>query len=112
MSTFFEMADQDWRVIVDDCDITEPTIAYPDQLGRGRMVGPLVKLYVGVTVTDEDGDEALELDGEELGRWTVGTWERSLGISTVNALPASSSDTPEKETVRRVMSSAWSAPSS
>jgi hypothetical protein len=65
MSTFFEMADQDWRVIVDDCDITEPTIAYPDQRGRGRMVGPLVKLYVGVTVTDEDGDEALELDGED-----------------------------------------------
>ena len=95
MSTFYELADQDWRVNVDLCDMNEPTIEYPDPDRPKRMVGPLVTLYVGVTVEDEDGDEALELDGDDgrnlaavaclpqlagLCRW-IDSEVRKLGVS-------------------------------
>lgn len=95
MSKFFDLADQDWRVNVDECDINEPTICYPDPDQRGRIVGPLATLHVGVTVEDEEGEEAIELDGDdgrnlaavaclpqlaELCRWIDAKY-KALGVS-------------------------------
>lgn len=64
MSTFNDLADEDWRIVIDD-EISEPTICYPDPSRRGAYVGPLARVYVGCTIENEDGDECLELDGDD-----------------------------------------------
>ncbi len=63
MKDFDSLADEDWRIIVDEYDINEPFIGYPDPDRRGCFVGPLVKVNVGATIQSEEGIEVLELDG-------------------------------------------------
>lgn len=62
MKDFDSLADEDWRIVVDEHDINEPTICYPDPDRRGCMVGPLVTVPVGCTVENDDGDEVLDLE--------------------------------------------------
>lgn len=62
---FDSLADENWCILIDDYDVNEPTICYPDTDRPGAFVGPLVKVHVGTTVENEDGDEVLELDGAE-----------------------------------------------
>lgn len=63
--TFDRLANEDWRIMVDEYDINEPMICYPDPDRRGAYVGPLVRVQVGATVENEDGDECLELNGAD-----------------------------------------------
>lgn len=61
MKEFDSLADERWRILVDEHDLNEPTICYPDPDRRGCFVGPLAMVYVGATVEDEDGEEVLDL---------------------------------------------------
>ena len=63
MKDFDSLANEDWQIMVDEYDINEPMICYPDPDRRGAFVGPLVKVHVGATVEGEDGDEVLDLEG-------------------------------------------------
>lgn len=60
---FDSLADEDWRIMIDEYDVNEPTICYPDPDRRGAFVGPLAKVHVGCTVENDDGDEVLDLSG-------------------------------------------------
>lgn len=62
---FQSLSEEDWRVLVDEYEINEPTICYPDPVRRGCVVGPLVTVHVGATVDDDCGDEALDLSGAD-----------------------------------------------
>ena len=63
MKKFDSLADEDWRILVDEYDINEPTICYRDPDRWGAFVGPLAKVMVGATYESDDGDECLVLDG-------------------------------------------------
>lgn len=65
MSTLDKLADEKWRIFVDECEPNEPYIGYPDPDNRGRVVGPLIKVMVGDIEENEDGDEVLIIDGDE-----------------------------------------------
>lgn len=65
MTDLFSLADEDWRAIIDECDLNEVEICYPDPAGRGRMVGPLVKVFVGSTTSDEEGEEVIDTEGAD-----------------------------------------------
>ena len=65
MRNFDSLADEDWRILVDEYEINEPTICYPDPDRRGAFVGPLAKVPVGATVENDCGEECLELDGAD-----------------------------------------------
>ena len=65
MRDFFSLADEDWRAVVDECDLNEVEICYPDPAGRGRMVGPLLKVHVGCTTSDEEGEEVIDMEGAD-----------------------------------------------
>ncbi len=65
MKNFDSLANEDWRIVVDEYDINEPTICYPDPDRGGSFVGPLAKVPVGATVENDDGEECLELDGAD-----------------------------------------------
>lgn len=65
MKDFCSLSDEDWRILVDEFDVNEPTICYPDPDRRGAYVGPLAKIPVGCTVENDDGDEVLDLEGAD-----------------------------------------------
>lgn len=65
MKDFQSLSDEDWRILVDEYELNEPTICYPDPNRRGAFVGPLAKVPVGCTVENEDGDEVLEIEGAD-----------------------------------------------
>lgn len=65
MNTFDSLANEDWRIVVDEYDLNEPTICYPDPDHRGCFVGPLAMVPVGVTTEDDDGNDVLELDAAD-----------------------------------------------
>lgn len=62
MKDFYSLADEDWRIQIDENELTEPTICYPDPDRRGCFVGPLATVHVGTTVENEDGEEVLDLE--------------------------------------------------
>lgn len=64
-TTFDKLANEDWQILVDEHDINQPTICYPDPDRRHAFVGPLALVPVGSTVENEDGEEVLELDGAD-----------------------------------------------
>jgi len=95
MKNFDSLADEDWRILVDEYEINEPTICYPDPDRPGAFVGPLAKVPVGATVENDDGEECLELDASDgrnlyavaclphfadLFRWIVSRYS-ALGVS-------------------------------
>lgn len=65
MKDFDSLADEPWRIQVDDYDLNEPTICYPDPDRRGCFVGPLGMVHVGATVKDDEGEEMLDLEGAD-----------------------------------------------
>jgi len=65
MKDFDSLANEDWKIMVDEYDINKPSICYSDPDRRGAFVGPLAEVHVGATVENEDGDEVLELDGAD-----------------------------------------------
>lgn len=65
MKNFDSLADEDWRILVDEYDINEPTICYRDPDRLGAFVGPLAKVMVGATCESDNGDECLVLDGDD-----------------------------------------------
>ena len=65
MKNFDSLADEDWRIQIEAHDINEPTICYPDPDRRDCFVGPLVMVHVGVTTEDDEGDDALDLEGAD-----------------------------------------------
>lgn len=65
MTELAMLADEDWRVQIDECDINAPTIAYSDPDKPRCFVGPLVTVHVGSTVDDDEGNEALDLEGAD-----------------------------------------------
>lgn len=64
--TFDSLIDEDWMVHVDRDDINEPYTCRADEgiFGK-RWIGPLVKVPVGSTEVDEDGEEVLDLSGPD-----------------------------------------------
>ena len=65
MKDFDSLADENWRILVDEYELNEPTIYYPDSDRPGFIVGPIASVHVGATVDDDEGDEALDLEGED-----------------------------------------------
>jgi len=60
MKTLKDLADQQWRMIV---DVSENTIdvCRPDPDRRGAWVGPLATVNVGSTEEDDDGEEVFDM---------------------------------------------------
>jgi hypothetical protein len=65
MTDFKSLADEDWRIVVDEAELNEPTICYPDPIRPRALVGPLVMIHVGSTVDNDEGEECLDLEGAD-----------------------------------------------
>lgn len=94
-ATFDDLRDEDWRIQVDDYDLEEPKLCYPDPDDHRKLVGPLVTVHVGAITEDDAGEDALDMEGAdgrnlmavaclpqiaELFRW-IRTEYESLGVS-------------------------------
>lgn len=62
--TLADLATEDWRFqLVPDCNEVE--FVRPDYERRGCYVGPLVRMALGATCDDGEGNDAADLAGED-----------------------------------------------
>lgn len=65
MRDFENIADEDWQIVVDKYDLNSVMICRPDESRRGVFIGPMAVINVGCTIETDEGDEVLDLSGED-----------------------------------------------
>lgn len=60
-----DLAASQYRFLVNEHDINDVEIMRPDKESRGCFIGPLATIPVGYTEENDEGDEVLDLTGED-----------------------------------------------
>lgn len=61
-----DLATADWRMLIDpNTDENEVSIVRPDEGRPGALVGPLATVFMGVTFSDDEGEDKIDLTGED-----------------------------------------------
>ena len=63
--TLRTLAEEEWRIQIDDIDYNEAFIVRPDKERRGTWIGPLATIHLGMTTSDDNGDDAIDLDCQD-----------------------------------------------